>query len=256
MPPFWPDALTTVRAIHSGFVFMAEVYWDREYDLQQQGFDFTYDKPLYDRLVAGDGPAVRKRLAAALEIQDRSARFLENHDEARAATAFPPDRHRAAATIAFLAPGLRLFHEGQLEGRRVQVSVHLGRRPAEAPDPALREFYDRLLRVLARRETHEGRWTLRPCRPAWEGNGSWDRFVAMSWEGERGARLLACANYGPTRGQAFADAAFPGLEGRRVALHDLLGDARYERDGDDLGRRGLYLDLPAWGHHAFEVREA
>lgn len=254
--PFWPGAIDRVRRERPRFVFLAEVYWNLEEELQRQGFDFTYDKPLYDRLVAGDGPAVRERLAAALELQDRSARFVENHDEARAAAAFPPDRHRAAATIAFLAPGLRFFHEGQLEGRRVQVSVHLGRRPPEAPDPALLGFYDRLLRVLARRETHEGRWTLRACRSAGEGDASWGQFIAMSWEGERGARLLACVNYGPTRGRAFADAAFPGLEGRKVALHDLLGDARYERDGDDLCRRGLYLDLPPWGHHAFEVREA
>ena len=58
MTPFWPDALAPVRAEHPGFAFMAEVYWDREYDLQQQGFDATYDKRLYDRLV-GDLPEVR-----------------------------------------------------------------------------------------------------------------------------------------------------------------------------------------------------
>jgi len=254
--PFWPGAIERVRRERPRFVFLAEAYWGLEEDLQRQGFDFTYDKPLYDRLVAGDGPAVLERLAEPPAFQDRSARFLENHDEARAAAAFPPAQHRAAATIAFLVPGLRFFHEGQLEGRRVQISVHLGRRPPEEPDPALRAFYERLLGVLARRETHDGRFTLRACRPAWEGNATCDRFVAMSWEGERRARLLACVNYGPTRGQAFADAAFPGLEGRRVVLADLLGDARYERDGDDLCRRGLYLDLPAWGHHAFEIRES
>jgi hypothetical protein len=29
---------------------MAEVYWDMEWTLQQQGFDYCYDKRLYDRL--------------------------------------------------------------------------------------------------------------------------------------------------------------------------------------------------------------
>ena len=31
--------------------FVAEAYWDREWDLMQQGFDHCYDKRLYDRLV-------------------------------------------------------------------------------------------------------------------------------------------------------------------------------------------------------------
>ena len=31
---------------------MAEVYWDLEWTLQQQGFNYTYDKRLYDRLHA------------------------------------------------------------------------------------------------------------------------------------------------------------------------------------------------------------
>jgi hypothetical protein len=36
-------------------------------------------------------------------------------------------------------------------------------------------------------------------------------------------------------------------------LRDLLGEARYERGGDDLAGRGLYLDIPGWGCHVFEV---
>ena len=27
----------------------------------------------------------------------------------------------------------------------------------------------------------------------------------------------------------------------------------YERDGDELAGSGLYLDLPAWGYHVFDV---
>ena len=251
--PFWPEAAAAVRKEHPGFVLMAEVYWDLEWELQQQGFDFTYDKRLYDRLRAGEAGPVRDHLRADLAFQQRSARFLENHDEPRAAATFPPDRHRAAAVVTFLVPGLRFFHEGQLEGRKAFVSMHLGRRPAEPVDLPLREFYRRLLEVLRRPEAREGAWRLRECRRAWEGNPTSNHYVAMSWEGPSG-RLLACANLGPTRGQCWAEAAFPGLQGGRVLLHDLLSDARYERDGAELAGRGLYLDLPAWGHHAFEVR--
>ena len=250
---FWPEAIAGVRAAHAGFLFMAEVYWDLEWELQQQGFDYTYDKRLYDRLRAGEARPVREHLMAAPDFQDRSVRFLENHDEPRAAATFDPPRHRAAAVIAFLAPGLRFFHEGQLEGCRVHVSMHLDRRPVEAPDLELRAFYERLLAVLARPETHQGEFRVRACRPAWEGNPTWERFVVASWESEA-RRLLAVVNYGPTQGQCWADASMPGLEGKRVALADLMGPDRHQRDGSELCSRGLYLDLPAWGHHVFEVR--
>jgi hypothetical protein len=41
------------------------------------------------------------------------------------------------------------------------------------------------------------------------------------------------------------------LRGGKVMLQDLMSDAGYEREGDDLLNRGLYLDLPAWGFHVF-----
>jgi hypothetical protein len=250
---FWPTAVAAVRAERPGFVFMAEVYWDLEWELMQQGFDYAYDKRLYDRLREGHAGPVRGHLHAALDFQRRSARFLENHDEPRAAATFPPDRHRAAAVLTFFPPGLRFFHEGQLEGRKTFVSMHLARRPPEPVDEVLRGFYQRLLAVIARPEAHEGTWRLHECRPAWEGNPTSDAFIVMSWESEAG-RLLACVNFGPTQGQCYAEARFAGLEGRRVVLRDLLGPARYERDGGDLAGRGLYLDMPAWGYHVFDVR--
>jgi hypothetical protein len=252
--PFWPDAIRRVRASHPGFVLMAEVYWDLEWTLQQQGFDFTYDKRLYDRLCAGDARAVRQHLWAEPAFQERSARFLENHDEPRAAATFGPEQYRAAAVISFFAPGLRFFHEGQLEGRRVHVSMHLARRPAEKPDAGLQEFHRRLLAALARDEVHGGRWKLCDCAPAWEGNPTHERFVSMSWEGEAG-KLLAVANYGPTQAQCYVALPFGDLPPRAL-LRDLLGDARYTRDGGELRGKGLYLDLPPWGRHVFAIERA
>jgi len=251
--PFWPLAIEAVRRAHPDFLFLAEVYWGLEARLQEQGFDYTYDKQLYDRLRSGPARAVREHLAAPLAFQERSARFLENHDEPRAAATFAPEPHRAAAVVAYLAPGLRLFHEGQLEGRRVHVPMQLGRRPDEAVDEALRDFYRRLLACLRRPEVH-GRWRLGECRPAGPGAGSFDDFITFTWEGDAASALLVAVNHGPARAQGFAPVPLPGLAHRRVALTDLLSGARDERDGDDLGARGLYLDLPGWGRHVFEVR--
>ena len=166
-----------------GFLFLAEVYWDLEWTLQQQGFDYTYDKRLYDRLEEGHARPVREHLFAGLDFQDHLARFLENHDEPRAAATFAPEVHRAAAVLTFLTPGLRFFHQGQREGKRVRIPVHLGRGPVEAAEPGIAAFYDRLLECLKDPAFRDGDWQLLECRPAWDGNGTWDSFVAFSWTG-------------------------------------------------------------------------
>jgi hypothetical protein len=254
--PFWPEAIARIKKRHPQFLFVAEAYWDLEWALQQEGFDFTYDKRLYDRLVNDPARPVREHLSADPAFRDRCLHFLENHDEPRAAAAFPPGRHRAAAVIAFLAPGLRFFYEGQLDGRKAPASIHLARRVAEKPDEGLRSFYGRLLECLQRPEAHDGTWRLCACRAAWSGNATGDNFVAMSWQGTQGTdgRLLAIVNFGPTQGQCYAELGLEGLGDGVLTLTDLLGEERYERDGRTLRREGLYVDLPAWGYNVFDVR--
>jgi hypothetical protein len=249
--PFWPETIGRVKAKNPGFIFMAEVYWDLEWTLMQQGFNYCYDKSLYDRLLSRDAAAVRAHLWADLAYQNRLARFLENHDEPRAAHDFPQPVHQAAAVVTYFTPGLRFFHEGQLEGRRVKVSMHLGRRPDEAIDPMLTEFYGKLLACLKRSEVRDGRWQLLEIRPAWEGNPSWDRFMAFAWEGGTGQRLLVAINYGPSQGQCHVAWPFVDVKGKKVTLQDLMHEARYEWEGDALLYRGLYVDLPSWGFHVF-----
>ena len=249
--PFWPEATGKVKTKNPQFIFMTEVYWDLEWELMQQGFDYCYDKKLYDRLLARDAAAVRSHLWADLAYQNKLTRFLENHDEPRAAHDFPQPIHQAAAVVTYFTPGLRFFHEGQLEGRQVKVSMHLGRRPEEAIDPILKEFYGKLLDCLKRSEVRDGRWQLLEIHPAWEGNPTWERFLAYAWEGGTGQRLLIAINYGPNPGQCHVAWPFVDMEGKKVTLKDLMHEARYEWEGDALLYRGLYLDLPSWGFHVF-----
>ncbi|MGE5344646.1 MAG: hypothetical protein ACM3JH_01730, partial [Acidithiobacillales bacterium] len=236
-----------------GFLFLAEVYWDLEWTLQQQGFDSTYDKRLYDRLEHGSARPVREHFFASLDYQDRLARFLENHDEPRAAATFRPEVHRAAAVLTFFSPGLRFFHQGQREGKRVRIPVHLGRGPSEPTDEEIRAFYDRLLAFLKDTAFRDGSWQLLECRPAWDGNPSWDSYVAFSWTGPGERRRLVAVNYAGHQSQCYVALPWGDLSGRVWRLADRLGPAAYERDGDDLAAKGLYLDMPAWGYHVFEV---
>jgi hypothetical protein len=252
-PPFWPRATEQVRGRAPGFCFMAEVYWDLEWTLQQQGFDYTYDKRMYDRLREEHARPVREHLHAGLDYQDRMARFLENHDEPRAAATFPDGRHEAAAVLTYLAPGLRFFHQGQFEGRTRRISPHLCRAPEEPVDERLAVFYDRLLSVLRRPMLRSGEWRLLPCGVAWDGNPTWDNYVAYSWQLGEEDRLVVAVNASPSYSQCFVRLPFGDLAGRQWRLEDLMGPAVYDRDGADLQTWGLFLDEPPWKAQVFRL---
>jgi len=254
-PLFWPRAIQRVRDNVPGFTFLAEVYWDLEWTMQQQGFDYAYDKRLYDRLREGHARPVREHFRAALDYQDKLARFLENHDEPRAAAAFADGVHRAAAVLAFLSPGLRFFHQGQLEGKRKRISPHLGRGPDEPTDSSLSDFYNRLLGILRRPVVRDGQWQLLECLPAWTGNATNDSFVAFAWNGSDGERLIAAVNYAPHRSQCYVRLPFRELNGRAWRLRDLTGGAVHDRDGEDLAARGLYLDEGPWQALVFSMED-
>jgi hypothetical protein len=252
-PSFWPNATRRVRERVPDFRFMAEVYWDLEWTIQQQGFDYAYDKRLYDRLRDGHARPVREHLKAELDYQGKLARFLENHDEPRAAATFAPGMHQAAAVVTFLSPGLRFFHQGQFEGRRKRISPHLVRAPQEPVDARLEEFYERLLVVLRSAVVRDGEWQLLDCTPAWDGNWTWDCFIAWCWRAPDGQRRLIAVNYAANQSQCYVRLPFSDLTGRTVRLVDTMSSVRYERGGDEVASRGLYLDLPPWGYHVFEL---
>lgn len=245
-PLFWPSATQRVRERVPGFLFMAEVYWDMEWTLQQQGFDYAYDKRLYDRLREHHARPVREHLHADPNYQNKLARFLENHDEPRAAATFTPEVHQAAAVISFLSPGLRFFHQGQFEGRKKRISPHLVRGPIEPVDEKLKQFYNRLLAVLRLPAVRDGHWQLLECTPGWEGNWTNDCFLVFAWQGPNEESLVAAVNYAPNQSQCHVRLPFPNLAGKKWQLQDQLSTGSYEWHGDDLQGRGLFLDLAPW----------
>ena len=248
--PFWPKAIAAVREAYRGFTFLAEAYWDLEWELQQQGFDYCYDKRLYDRLRHSDAGAIRAHLGAGLDYQDRLARFLENHDEPRAAAAFPWPRHQAAAIVSALAPGLRFFHQGQLEGARVRVPAHLRRGPVEPQNADIAAFYERLLSALKSDGFRDGAWSLIVPQPAWHGNPTDQDFVSFAWQTRDGGYVVV-VNYSDHQGQCHLRLPFAGLAGQKVRIVDMMGSEVYDRDGTSLVEPGLFIDLTAWGYNIF-----
>jgi hypothetical protein len=254
-PLFWPTTIARVHERHPGFTFLAEAYWDLEWTLQQQGFDFVYDKRLYDRLRAGVAGPVRDHLRAGLDFQDKLARFMENHDEPRAATVFAPGTYEAALAITYLSPGLRFFHQGQRDGKTKRISPHLVRGPIEPRDARIAQSYERILELLREPIIRDGNWQLLECTPAWDGNWTSDCFVASVWQRAGSDPLVVVVNYAPNHSQCHVRLPLRGLGGRMWMLSDRWGGEAYRWSGDDLAARGLFVDMAPWQVHAFRVRE-
>ena len=246
---YWPTVIPAVRSAFPDFVFIAEAYWDLEWALQQQGFDYCYDKRLYDRLVHDGAEQVRGHLTADIAYQEALVRFIENHDEPRAAATFPGPKARAAAVAALTQTGARLVHEGQLEGRTVQLPVFLARRPDEPVDPELKAFYERLLTALADPVFRVGEWELAGCA-GWEGNDTWQSLVAWGWRGE--SRRLVVVNLGDAPASGHVSLPWDELRGHAWRLDDPTTGEHYERSGDDLVN-GLYVALDPWGWNLFTL---
>jgi hypothetical protein len=244
---YWPELIQAVRRDYPEVIFIAEAYWDLEWELQQQGFDFCYDKRLYDRL-EHDGPeSIRPHLSGDLAYQNKLVRFIENHDEPRAAATFSPEKERCAAVTIATLPGARLFHEGQFEGRKVRLPVFLARRPEEAPDKELQEFYRRLLKALNRRDLAAGEWRL--CeRSGWPDNQSHRNLIAWCWRlGEE--RHLIVVNLSDSYSQGLIMLPWDELGGRAWRLTEELSGDAFDRDGSQLVNPGLYVDLAPWHFH-------
>ena len=246
---YWPTVIPAVRETHADFRFIAEAYWDLEWALQQQGFDYCYDKRLYDRLI-GEGPEqVRLHLLADRSYQAGLVRFIENHDEPRASSVLDPAREKAVAVATFTQTGARLVHNGQEEGRRVRLPVFLGRFPAETGSEDLLAFHRSLLSALRDPTFRHGRWQL--CeRSGWAGNDRSDNLLSWCWVGE--SRWLVVVNLSDTTSAGHVHVPWDDLRGHVWHLVDPTHGTAYDRTGDDLVD-GLYVELAPWSWHLFRL---
>jgi hypothetical protein len=247
---YWTEVISTTKAAYPGFLFIAEAYWELEWELQQQGFDFCYDKKLYDRLEHGNAESIRLHLCADLAYQGKLLRFIENHDEPRAAASFSRAKQHAVALTTATLPGTKLFHEGQFDGHKVRLPVFLGRRPAEHFDRELCGFYDKLLHGINRAAFHHGKWAL--CeRTGWPDNETYQNLVAWSWLlGDE--FFLIVVNLSDCSSQARVRVPWALTPRETWHMVDQLSDSVYERDGDEMTSQGLYVELGPWKYHFFQ----
>lgn len=245
---FWKVAVETVKTVRPGFVFIGEIYWDKEWELQQLGVDYTYDKRLTDRLKAGNVKEIREHLLAESDFQKRSVRFLENHDEERAVAAFG-ERTEAAAIIISTLQGMRFYQDGQFEGKRIRLPVQLGREPAEPLNRELSDFYERLLSIISAPVFKKGEWSLQQTHPAWDGDNTCQNILAWAWKYESEKRLVL-VNYSDTLSTCRVTPDVEGYSGQ-FKLVDLLNNQTYTRSVEEAHHPGIYIELKSYKSHIF-----
>lgn len=246
---FWQEAIAAVPSL----IWIAEVYWDLETKLQELGFGFTYDKRLYDRLRESSPGDVRDELRAGAAGQQRMARFLENHDEPRAAAVFPGDKLFAASVAQALLPGLRFYHAGQFEGRRIHPPVQLGRVAPETPNVRIEEFYRRLLKLAGEEAFHRGVWQMLEVQPEHADDPSSQNLAAWQWKVDGELRIVV-VNLGGSVSQGRVICRDAGAAD--VTLSDDLNSMSYLRNGAEMADPGLYVRLQGYGAHVFSSAAA
>lgn len=251
---FWVDAINDVKKDHPDFIFMAEAYWDKEWALQQQGFDYTYDKRLTDRLEEGDVSAVQGHLHANIDFQMRSVRFLENHDEPRAVASFGREASMAAAVLISSLPGMHFYYDGQFEGKAVRLPVQLGREQFEESDIEIQEFYEKLLSIVNDPIIHSGEWQLLTPVMAWDGNASFRNILAWQWSYKKKIRIIVI-NFSEYTCQCKLFINTP-LINNMINFEDNLAGTKYHYNNNDISKNGLFVELNSFKSHMFLINSS
>jgi glycosidase len=248
---FWKKAINAVKNKVKSFLFVGEVYWGHEWNLQQVGFDFTYDKTLYDKLLRSNAYSIKEHLKADRTFQQKSLRFIENHDERRAASEFGFEKSKAAAQIISLVIGAKMYFHGQFEGRKTKLPVQLGREPQEKIDEQYSVFYKKLLKITSAEIFKNGTWDLMDNFPSWQDDESYKNILCWSWR-DGNDEWLAAINYST---EISSCRIFPDDNAQKeyIQLDDEINDLHFRRNYSDLKRIGLYIELQPYASHLFKV---
>ncbi|MGE5363070.1 MAG: alpha-amylase family glycosyl hydrolase [Bacteroidota bacterium] len=246
---FWRQAIRKVKEQHPEFTFIAEAYWDLEWELQQLGFDYTYDKKLTDRLIAGSARDIKLHLLADPQYQSKSVRFIENHDEERAVTLMGKNKSMAAAVVISTIQGMRFFHNGQVDGKKIKLPVQLGRAPEEPVNSCMSSFYNKLFSITRCEVFRKGEWKLLDPLPSWEDNATFSNMLSWMWR-YKDKNCIVVVNYSDSPAQCRLKFDISGYEDRFV-LTDMLTGTEYIRPCEEVCYQGLYVDLKAYQSHIF-----
>jgi hypothetical protein len=246
---FWTEAFAALP----GFLWLAEVYWGLEYRLLELGFQFTYCKGLYDSLCSGRPQDIYAHLLADSAVRSSVMHFLENHDEARSAAVFGAERLPAVAALFATAPGMRLYYQGQLEGRKIHLPIELATATDEPSDPVISALYEKLLKISNQDTFHAGEWKLLAVQAADDLTAP--NLIAYQWRSASAWKLVV-VNLGAVASQGRVQIVDEISSASQYSLRDELNDATYTWKGEDISRGGLYVRLDAYRAQLFDITSA
>jgi hypothetical protein len=243
---FWAKAHAAVP----GLILLAEAYWGTESRLLDLGFSFAYDKSLYDAVRDIQMPDLHNRLTTPVAYQSHLARFLENHDEDRCASVFGKDRRSSVGTLMGTLPGMRFYHQGELEGSRIRLPITLRICADEPADPASKAFFAKILRITKDIVFHGGEWNLLPVTP--EGDDTAGNLVVYEWRSEKVWKVIS-VNLAGSASQGRVNFGDRTLAAKEYVFYDELNDVRYNRTADELRNPGLFVRREGFDAHLFNV---
>lgn len=249
---YWQDIIQSIKKIYPDFLFIAEVYWGLESELLNLGFDYTYDKVLYDRLKY-DSPA--QILSYIKEHEDRHAHcvhFIENHDEQRAVRFYGKDRSLAGATVICTIPGLRLFYDGQIEGHKIHMPLQVRRSAQEKTDLQTKQYYETLIKACQSDTIRYGDWMPLECGPAYFGDTSYINLLTWCWHYKDQMTLVAINYSGIV---CTGRVKLPiSLDNRTsVKCLDRLNNCTYTSSAGEVMEQGLFIRLEPWKAHILKI---
>ena len=205
-----------------------------------------------DRLENNDIPGIKAHLHAEKEYQVKSVRFIENHDEVRAAKKFGILKSMAAAVVISTIQGIHLYFDGQFEGRKIKLPVHLGREPMEKISNELRRFYETLLSITNSRIFKDGNWVQLFAEQVDKNDNTSENILAWQWELDHELRIIV-VNYSDKISRCRLKLGIR-TGSVRIQFEDLLTSKIYKRSTTEVNDPGLFIELKEYQSHIFSVK--
>jgi len=244
-------SISTVKEKFPNVIFLAEVYSPWEQSLQNVGFDYTYDKNLYDLLTSGNIQSIQNWIVQnSLSYTQHSAHFVSNHDQPRAATNFGSWwRADAAALLTFTLPGMRFHWMWQWDGFSNQLDIHLRREQSEPVVKDAQLFYKIFLNITNSDVFKKGEWVNLTVSGD---NSSW-RLIAYRWQYNDEKRLCVI-NFSDQigSGNVVVSNATPINNNDTIPVTDLLSGTTYWRSANEMRTQGLFVVINSWYAQIFQ----
>lgn len=249
---FWFEAIQKVKKVNPDLIFIAEVYWNKEQDLLDLGFDYVYGKKFYEFIVHNNIGIINEYIKRIFANHRKRFLFLENHDEPRSAHIFSTEHLKAVATLVYSLPSMKLIYDGQLEGRKFPHAIQLKRLHPEPIDYDLRNHYLKLFSAIKNSTISRGYFKPLTPQPAWQGSVSNYNFVIFFYEDDQLNKDLIVINFSDYQSQCKVKIESFDLIGKTFLIKDRLSSEEYIRSGDEMFYSGLYLDLKPYQSQIFQ----